>query len=146
MKKKQTKIKKERTNIFFNFKKNKFSKKTVDYYTEIRRLTGDLINIASRVSRSLLLCKGDIELLNRGSFFPREFPNDFNDLRYHLENFCFRAGAYKDKMANFINQALQLGFGEREMGLVEKIQHNGIAKKYHLDTEIKKFYKNKSFT
>lgn len=143
-------IKKSKKKIkeFFNFKKNKFSKKAVECHTEIFRLTNDLIYINSKINKSLILCRGYIELLNlknkKELAILNEIPKEFKELRYHLENFCFRAGAYKDKLAKFVNQALELGYSDKEMGLVEKIKKNGIAKKSRLDTEFKKFYQNES--
>ncbi len=133
---------------FFNFQKNKFSKKTADYHSEIKNLTEGLINIERRINRNLILCKGHIESLSlKSEYLPSksEIQKDFSDLLYHVENFCFRAGMYKDKLAHFINQSLQLGFSEKEMGLVQKIEKNGIAKKSSIDTELKKLGKNECF-
>jgi len=131
---------------FFVFNKTKYTQGAIRYHNEIAKVTNALISNYIRINRVHALCKRNIEILKKGNnyYFTEEHFADFIDLQYHLENFCFRFGAYKDKLAHFVNQALRLGFLDWEMALAEKIKNNGIAKKAHLDTEFKKFNQNKS--
>lgn len=130
---------------FFDFNKRNFNKKAVNYHREIRIITNDLISTNRKISRALALCKRTLQCFGGSADTHRISKDDFKDfedLQYHLHNFCFRTGAYRDKLCQFINQALKLGYDENEMNLLEKIKKNGIAKKAHIDTELKKFSEN----
>lgn len=143
----KTKKKTSKRKPFFEFNKSKFTRKAVKFHNEVNNTTSELIIINIRIDRSLALCKRDIEILEKRSpyLFSKEHLQDFSDLQYHVENFCFRASIYRDKIAHFINQALEIGFTEQEADIAGKIKRHGVAKNALLDTELKKFTSNKSF-
>ncbi len=132
---------------FLNFKKNKFTKLARDYHNELFYLTNDLVSTNRRIQDATALCGQQINFLKRGSFhlITIERPVCFDDALYHLENFDFRVTGYRDKIVQFINQALRVGFDEKQMGVISAIVSNGTVRDAHLDTEIKKFNKDKDF-
>lgn len=132
---------------FFDFQGNKFTKPARDYHYELLRLTGDLIAANRRVQESSCLCHQQINFFNKnsGHLIPNSEPSCFKDALYHLENFTFRVTGYRDKLVQFVNQALRIGFDEKSMGVLGPIVNNRTVRDSHIDTEIKRFDKDKDF-
>lgn len=134
---------------FFNFQKNKFSKITRDYHHELLHITIDLMCANRKLQESAALCHQQISFIKkRGTEEHNVSPTGFvhfENALYHLENFTFRVTCYRDKMVQFINQALGIGFDEKTTGALGAIINNKIVKDAHLDTELKKFNKDKDF-
>lgn len=132
---------------FFDFKKNKFTKMTRDYHDELWHLTNDLIVTNRRVQESAILCSQQISFIKKKEehLVPARRPKCFEDTLYNLENFNFRVTGYRDKLVQFINHALGIGFDEKTTGLLSSVLGNGVVKAAHIDTELKKFDKDKDF-
>lgn len=132
---------------FFSFQKNRFTRLARSYHHELLHLTGDLMHINRRIHESTTLCHQQIEFLKkgRGHLVSLNEPLCFEDTLYHLENFTFRVTGYRDKLVQFINQALRIGFDEKAMGVLSTIISHGTIRDAHLDTELKKFDKDKDF-
>ncbi len=133
---------------FFNFNRKKFSRLARDYHHEIVHLTGDLRRINQIIQVSALLSNQQINLMKRKNtshLISETGLLTFEDTQYHVENFSFRLTGYRDKLVQFINQALKIGFDETTMGILGPISKNRTIKDAHLDTEIKKFQKDKDF-
>lgn len=129
---------------FLVFSHKKLSKKARAFRHEIQHLTGDLLNIDRKINRNLSVCEGIIKILGSEkqgfrAVFPRDDEDEFHELLYHLENFIFRLHAYRDKICIFINLVMKLGYSGTDMGLIEKLLEHGSIRKFHLDTELKKF-------
>ena len=105
------------------------------------------MRINRRIHESAMLCHQQIEFLKRGAvhLVSRSEPPCFEDTLYHLENFTFRVTGYRDKLVQFINQALRIGFDEKAMGVLSTIISHGTIRDAHVDTELKKFDKDKDF-
>jgi hypothetical protein len=151
MGKKKYDLKQKRKRInsgFFNFNKNKFTKLARDYHRELFYLTVDLYRTNRKLHESAALCHQQINFLkkkNTSHLVPHLEPPCFRDALYHVENFSFRVTGYRDKIVQFINQSLRLGFDEGAMGVLNAIRSNRIVKESHLDTELRRFEKNKDF-
>ncbi|KKQ64846.1 MAG: hypothetical protein US86_C0015G0009 [Candidatus Daviesbacteria bacterium GW2011_GWA2_38_24] len=132
---------------FFDFQGNKFTKLARAYHHEILHLTGDLGIINKRIQESIALCHQQISFIKKGQvhLLSAREPICFADALYHLENFTFRVTGYRDKLVQFINQALRIGFDEKAMGVLGTIISHGTVRDAHLDTEIKKFDKDQDF-
>ena len=132
---------------FFDFKGNKFAKLAREYHHELRHLTSDLMDINQRIQNSAILCHQQISFLHKKErhMLSGRRPMCFDDTLYHLENFSFRVTGYRDKMVQFINQALRIGFDERASGVLGTIVSHGTVRDARIDTEIKKFDKDKDF-
>jgi hypothetical protein len=133
---------------FFEFQANKFTRLARDYHHELTHVTIDLRKINRRLHESAALCQQQINFIKKPDaehlLAPTQ-PICFEDTIYHLQNFSFRVTAYRDKMMQFVNQALRLGFDETAMGVHPAISNNRIVKDAHIDTELKKFQKDKDF-
>jgi hypothetical protein len=132
---------------FFDFKGNKFTKIARIYHHELLHLTSDLISVNRRIQESAGLCHQQINFIKekKRHLIPSSRPICFKDALYHLENFSFRITGYRDKLVQFINQALRIGFNEKSMGVLSTIISHGTIRDARLDTELKKFDKDKDF-
>ncbi len=138
---------KKKQREFFDFQGNKFTKLARDYHHELLHLTSDLLSANRRVQESSSLCHLQINFLKKKAahLVPSSEPACFKDALYHLENFNFRITGYRDKLVQFINQALRIGFDERAMGVLSTIVSHGTVRDAHIDTELKKFDKDRDF-
>lgn len=129
---------------FLVLNKRNFSKLALNYHHEVRYLIYYLIQTTQRLNESAAMCQYFIDGISskKGIKPKRSSLEHFEDTIYHLENHAFRASAYRDKLLQFINQALQLGYDERERGLVQKLIKNRISIEALTNTEIKKFQKD----
>lgn len=131
--------------LYLDFGHRKLNKKSRVFRHEISHLTLDLLSIVRKINRNLAVCEGAIKIFgSKKQSFRAIFPtisneNDFHELLYNIENFIFRLHAYKDKMCIFINFVMRLGYSDSDLGLVKKLLNHEIVKRYHLDTELKKF-------
>lgn len=132
---------------FFNFKANKFTKLARDYHNEIHQLTTDLLRINRKIQDAAALCHLQINFIKKKNshLISPLVPPCFDEILYHIENFDFRVTGYRDKLVQFINQALRIGFDEGTMGILNVIATHKIVCDARLDTEIKKFLKDKDF-
>lgn len=126
------------------FNKRNYSKLARDYHHEVLHLILDLLNINRKIDRANALCQHELELLSgrKSDLLDPSFSRNFEEVLYHIENFAFRASAFREKLTQFINQALLLGYGERERDLMGKMAVNRITTEAHIDTEVKKFNTN----
>ena len=149
MKKTKKKISpKKKKKDFFDFRKNKFTKLARDYHYELSHLTTDLCRINQRIQESTTLCSQQIDFLNKkdcGHLVSCVGFIHFENALYNIENFAFRITSYRDKMIQFINQALRIGFDEKSRGVLGTIISHGTIRDARLDTELKKFNKDKDF-
>jgi hypothetical protein len=132
---------------FFNFRAKNFSKLARDYHNELHHLTIDLVDINRRLQESIVLCYQQVNFIEKPKkyFIPHSNPVCFKDAQYHIENFNFRITSYRDKLVQFINQALKIGIDEKTRGMFSIVINHQIVKTTHLDTELKKFDKDKDF-
>ncbi len=134
---------------FFNFQGNKFSKLARDYHHELLHLTIDLRRVNQRIQESTLLCRQQIDFIRKSQsrhLISKTGFIYFEDALYHLENFTFRIASFRDKLVQFINQALRIGFEEKSTGVLGTIVSHGTVRDAHIDTEIKKFDQDKDFS
>ena len=130
---------------FLDFGHRKLSKKSRIFRHEISHLTSDLLDIVRKINKNLAVCEGAIKIFgSKKQSFRASFPtgsneNDFHDLLYNIENFIFRLHAYRDKMCIFVNFVMKLGYSDSDLGLKEKLLRHEQIKRFHLDTELKKF-------
>lgn len=143
----ETKNSQKKPRAFFNFKKTRFTKLSRDYHDELFHLTVDLIATNRRVQESAILCGQQISFIKKklSHLVPSNRPRCFDDALYNLENLNFRFTGYRDKLVQFINNALRIGFDEKSMGALGTIISNGTVRDAHLDTELKRFDKDKDF-
>lgn len=129
---------------YLQFRHLRLSKKAREYQHEIGHITSDLISINQRLQRSLALCHFVIATLGKPKVGYRiSAPKDlelFDGLLYHIENFSFRLFAYRDKLALFLTFTLDAPFEEGEMNLMRRLPLLKEARRFHIDTEIKRFY------
>lgn len=132
---------------FFDFQGNKFTKLAREYHHELSHLTGDLLRVNRKIQESATLCHLQISFIKRKEqhLISPSRPVCFSDALYHIENFAFRVTGYRDKLVQFINQALRIGFDEKTMGVLTTIVSHGTVRDAHLDTELKKFDKDSDF-
>lgn len=127
--------------LFFGHKK--LTKKAREYRHEIEHLTIDMLSINRKVNKNLAICDKTVKILgSKKQIFRVDLISErvsFYDLLYHLENFIFRLHAYRDKLCMLLNYMLKLGHSEAETGLYNLLIANDTIKKYHFDTELKKF-------
>lgn len=127
---------------YFLFPQERFNQKAKLFQFEINQLTHDILKINYKIQMSAALCEWNIQSLDTLKrlhlFYEEEYTRVFLDLIYHIENFSFRIAAHRDKLCQFINFALELGYDEKETS-VGRILNDKTAKKALMDTEIKKF-------
>lgn len=131
---------------FFNFNKRNFSKLAREYHHEIQHLIIDLSSINIKIQSAAILCDKQIELRAAGRkihLYDPDWRGYFEDVLYHLENYYFRASAFRDKLAQFVNQALKLGYDESERELIRRMLNNRIYIEARINTELKKFEQEK---
>lgn len=127
---------------FFDFNKRNFSKLAREYHHEIQHLIIDLSSTNIKIQRAAILCDKQIELRAAGKkihLYDPDWKNYFEDVLYHLENYYFRASTFRDKLAQFVNQALKLGYDESERELIKRMSNNRIYIESRINTELKKF-------
>jgi len=131
---------------YLQFRDLRLSKKAREYQHEIGHLTSDLLTINQKIQRSLALCQFVISTIGKPNVGYRISPDKdmeiFGDLLYHMENFIFRIFAYRDKLALFINFVLDAPYEEGEMNLIRRFVKLKEARKFHIDTEVSRFYQN----
>ncbi len=133
---------------FFDFQGNRFTKLARDYHYELLHLTTDLRRINQKLQESVALCNYQISCISKkdcGHLVSRTGFVHFENSLYHIENFTFRVTGYRDKVIQFVNQGLRIGFDEKSMGILSTIISHGIIRDARLDTELKKFDKDKDF-
>jgi hypothetical protein len=131
---------------YLQFKSHRLSKKAREYQHEIGHLTSDLLTIDQKLQRSLALCQLVIKTIGKPSVryrisLDKDLEN-FQDILYHMENFIFRSFAYRDKLALFLNFALDAPFEEGEMNLIKRFLTFKEAKKSRISTEVARLYRN----
>lgn len=123
------------------FNKRHYTKIARDYHHEVLHLVIDLRAVNIRVRRSYAVWRNHVKTLLKTE--PRlidpAFKTDFEDLLYHIENYCFRASAFRDKLLQFVNYGLRLGYDERERNLIKRLLSHKFCHKALLHTELKKF-------
>ncbi len=141
--KKEHKISKKFAPQILVFTHRKLGKKARVYQHEINHLTFDLLEINRKIQKISSICKFVVDVYrNKKKGHQLSYQKDlehFDEMLYHIENFIFRLYAYRDKIALFVNFALDIGFDEGENALAKRISKNKIAKNTHVDTELKKF-------
>jgi hypothetical protein len=132
---------------FFDFKANKFTKLARDYHHELKHITADLSGVNRRVQESAVLCQQQLEYIKKklGHLVSPDRPVCFGDTLYHLENLALRVTGYRDKLVQFINQALRLGNDEKSSGMLGTLVSHGTVRDAHLDTELKRFNRDNDF-
>lgn len=133
---------------FFDFKGNKFTKAARVYHHELLRLTIDLLEVNRRIQDATVLCQKQINFIKSNKqhhLVSKTGYVHFENALYHIENFSFRVTGYRDKVAQFVNQALRIGNDEKAIGILGALLSHGTIRDAHIDTELKKFDKDKDF-
>lgn len=133
--------------IYLDFGHKKFTKKARSYRHEVSHVTSDMLKMDQKANHCLFLCEGIVKVIGSKErpFRIEHFNSEaryFNDLLFELENFTFRLHAYRDKLCIFLNYIMRIGYDESDTDLLNKLLRHEVIKKYHIDTELKKF-KNK---
>lgn len=126
------------------FPKNK-GNKSREYREEITRMMSNLRSTNQKVQYSAQICMFNIKSITQKNGFVPSQPEVFRaleDFVYHYENYCYRSFAFREKLLQFINAILPVGYQEKDV----KIQHfivNPIIKQAKLISIIEKFSKDK---
>lgn len=131
-----------------DFKGRNISRLARTYHHEIVHAILDLILTNRKIQRSAILGEKEIEhgahITSKHLRSSKNLINDIEETRYHLENFYFRAAAFRDKIAQFVNHGLELGYPENTQNLMNIMSNNRIYKESRVGTELKKFKENKN--
>src|SRR5215468_10080924 len=88
------------------------------YRDELTRMLGVLWFVNHRVQHAAQICAFDIKSITTKNGFradPREVLDMVRDFTYHYENFCSRVYSIRDKLLQFLNAVLPIGFTETEV-------------------------------
>jgi hypothetical protein len=94
--------------------------KAREYMSEMKRVAESLRYTNQKAQYSAQICVFDIRSINRNRGYhpsPRETFRMIEEFVYHYENFCFRSFSYREKMIQFINAALPVGYDESEVSI-----------------------------
>ena len=123
--------------------------KSKDYGKEIARIMIDLRNTNKKVQYSAQICIFNIKSIMQNSGFIPDPPEVFDvlgDFVYHYENYCYRAFNFREKLLQFLNAILPLGYREKDVRLQHfiinpTIKHTGlltIIESFDKDQDLKK--------
>lgn len=115
----------------------------------------DLVRLASmmrynnqKIQYCSQICSLNITSINKKSGFRPSKPETFRavqDFVYHYENYCYRLYAYREKLLQFINAVLPVGYTEKQV----RISHlliNPTVRQAGLVPSLHKFQKNSSLS
>ncbi len=127
-----------------------FPKKTKarNYRDELTRMMGDFVYTNEKVQYSTQICSFNIKSIMKKTGYDPRPPEVFREIQnfvYHYENFCFRAFCLREKLLQFINAIIPVGYDERDV----RIKHliiNPIIKQTKLLPIIKIFKSNKKLS
>lgn len=124
------------------FPRNNNSKK---YRDELTRIIKGLVYTDTNVQYSSQICTFNIKSITQKSGFqpePRDVFSEIEKFVYHYENYCFRAFCFREKLLQFLNGVLPVGYSERDVS-IKMMVINPVVKQAKLLLTIEKFKNNK---
>lgn len=117
--------------------------KAKEYTQELLRTTRDLHYTNRQVQYSAQICAFNIKTIIHSDFQndPTEVFGKIREFAYHYENYCYRVYTYREKILQFVNAILPVGYTDKEV----RIQHlliNPIISQAGILVALKKFKKN----
>lgn len=91
-----------------------------EYGQEVLRLTESLRYTNKNIQYMAQVCAFIIKSINKKSGFVPRRPESFRAIEefvYHFENFCYRLFTYREKLLQFVNAVLPVGYSEREVNI-----------------------------
>ena len=115
--------------------------KAKQYRNELVRLFGDLWFTLHEMQHAAQACAFDIKSIAKKNGFvpqPGEVFRMVRNFTYHHENFCYRLYSFRDKLLQFVNAILPVGYAEqdvrfRNMMVNPEIKKSGILKDLEKD-------------
>ncbi len=143
---KRTKRKKINHIHIWDIPRRYFPRKTKakEYAEDLTRITRGLRYTNQRVQYGAQVCTFNIKSINQKSGFVPSLPEAFRAIEefvYDYENYCYRLFTYREKLLQFINAILPVGYTEGQVR-IEHILINPIVKKAKLLKLLEKFKKN----
>lgn len=89
-----------------------------EYGQDISRTTYALDYTNTQVQYAAQICAFNIKSINQKSGFSPEPPDVFNEIEkfvYHYENYCYRLYTYREKLLQFLNAILPIGYREKDV-------------------------------
>jgi|SRR3989344_2800746 len=122
--------------------------KAKEYAEDLTRITRGLRYTNQRVQYGGQVCSFNIKSINQKSGFVPSPPEAFRVIEefvYHYENYCYRLFTYREKLLQFVNAMLPVGYTEKQVR-IEHILINPIVKQAKLLGLLEKFKKNTSLS
>lgn len=122
--------------------------KSREYKNELIRMMATLRRTNERVQYSSQISAFNIKSITRKLGFnpsPPEVFRSIEDFVYHYENYCYRAFAFREKLFQFINAILPLGYKEKDVRL-KHLAVNPMIKQAKLLSIIEKFDKDRTLS
>jgi len=120
------------------------STKAKEYLKDLIRTHSDIIYTNRKVQYSAQICSFNIKCISSKNDFipsPPEVFREIQEFKYHYENYCFRLYVYREKMIQFINAFMPIGYEDNEI----RIKHlliNPVIKQAGLLFIFRKFKEN----
>jgi len=121
--------------------------KSREYRHELTRMMISLRKTNQYVQYSAQVSIFNIKSITQKSGFvpsPPEVFRAIEDFVYHYENYCYRAFSFREKLFQFINAILPVGYPEKQRGLIKHLVINPVIKQAKLISIIKKFDNDKT--
>jgi len=118
--------------------------KAKEYLRDLIRTTSDLGYVNQKIQYDAQVCAFNIKSITQKSGFDPDPPEVFREIKefvYHYENYCFRLYAYREKLLQFINAILPVGYKDNEVR-IRHILINPIVKQAGLLLLLGKFKKD----
>jgi len=118
------------------------------YARELLRITKSLDFTDRQIQYSAQICGFNIKSINQKSGFIPYPPDVFAKLEefvYHYENYCYRLYTYREKLLQFVNAVLPVGYQDREVR-IRFVLINPIVKQAGILQLLALFKKNASLS
>lgn len=115
-----------------------------EYARDLLRLSGMIRFNNQKIQYSAQICALNIKSINQKKGLHPTRPEVFREIQefvYHYENYCYRLFIYREKLLQFINAVLPVGYPEKNVR-IEHILINPIVKQAGLLPVVSKFHKN----
>jgi len=118
-----TKTKKKHPHIhLWDMPKHYFPRNSdaINYRNDVLQITRSLNYVNTRVQHNAQICAFNIKAITQTNGYnasPRETFETVEAFVYHYENYCFRVYAFREKLLQFLNSVLQIGYDEREVAI-----------------------------
>lgn len=118
--------------------------KAKEYLNELSKLSFSLRFTNTKIQYSAQICSFNIRSITGQKLVnPRrdDVLREIDEFVYHYENYCFRLHAYREKILQFVNAILPVGYSDKEVS-IKHILINPIVKGAKIVQIIEKFQKD----